>query len=112
MTALLAGAAVGLARLSRLPLRLGRASSFMEGNQPAAAIAQLEKMVKQRPDFLPAHFDLAQAYFNQSEYRRRRQSLNACWISNPSTPGARALLGMVYLNQNRPQTRRICSPSC
>jgi len=56
MTALLAGAAVGLARYHGLPLRLGRASSFMEGNQPGRAIAQLEKMSSSAPIFLPAQF--------------------------------------------------------
>jgi len=91
MTALLAGAAVGLARYHGLPLRLGRASSFMEGNQPGRAIAQLEKMVKQRPDFLPAHFDLAQAYFNQSEYAQAETELKRVLDLKPKHAGARAL---------------------
>ncbi|MGA2020051.1 MAG: rhomboid family intramembrane serine protease [Candidatus Sulfotelmatobacter sp.] len=103
MTVLLAGAAVGLARYHGLPLRLGRAANFMEGHQPGRAIAHLEKMVKQRPNFLPAHFDLAQAYFNQGEYARAETELKRVLDLQPKHAGARALLGMVYLNQNRPQ---------
>src|ERR1022692_2128443 len=99
----LAGVAIGSAHYRGFPLRLGRASSLMEGNQPGRAIAQLEKMVKQRPDFVPAHFNLAQAYFNQGEYAQAENELKRVLELQPKQAGAQSLLGMVYLNQNRPQ---------
>ncbi|MFZ0772820.1 MAG: rhomboid family intramembrane serine protease [Candidatus Sulfotelmatobacter sp.] len=98
----LAGGAMELAHYHGLPLRLGRAS-FFDDNQSSSAVARLEKIVKQRPDLVPAHFDLAQAYFNQGEYSRAETELKRVLELQPQHAGARSLLGMVYLNQNRPQ---------
>jgi membrane associated rhomboid family serine protease/Tfp pilus assembly protein PilF len=99
----LAGGASALAHHYGLPLRVGRAASFTADNQPGRAIAQLEKIVKQRPDFVPAHFDLAQAYFNQGEYGRAEGELKRVLELQPKHADAQALLGMVYLNLNHPQ---------
>ncbi|MFZ0420225.1 MAG: rhomboid family intramembrane serine protease [Candidatus Sulfotelmatobacter sp.] len=99
----LAGGAISLAHHYGLPLRLGRTSAFTPNNQPGRAISQLEKIVKQRPDSVPAHFGLAQDYFNQGEYSPAETELKRVLELDPKHPGARVLLGMVYLNQNRPQ---------
>jgi len=98
----LAGGASALAHHYGLPLRLGRTSGFMN-SQPGGAIAQLEKIVKQRPNFVAGHLNLAQAYFNQGEYAKAGSELKRVLELEPKNPEARALLGMVYLNQNRPQ---------
>ena len=50
---------------------IGGMDAFAHGLKIAAAIradGALEKIVKQRPNFVPARFNLAQAYFNQGEY--------------------------------------------
>jgi membrane associated rhomboid family serine protease/cytochrome c-type biogenesis protein CcmH/NrfG len=99
----LIGAASALAHHYGVPLRVGRTSNFTEGNQPGRAIAQLEKMVKQRPDFVPGHFNLARAYFNQGEYDRAVTELKRVLELDPKHREARSLLGMAYLNQNNPQ---------
>ena len=99
----LAGGASALAHHYGLPLRIGRTSSFMDDNQPGRAIAQLEKIVKQQPDFVPAHFRLGQAYFNQGDYTRAETELKRVLQLQSKHAGAQALLGMVYLNQNHPQ---------
>jgi membrane associated rhomboid family serine protease/Flp pilus assembly protein TadD len=101
-TLVLAGGAMELAHYHGLPLRLGRAS-FSDDNQPGRAVAQLEKIVKQRPKFVPARFDLAQAYFNQGEYTQAETELKRVLELQPQHAHAGSLLGMVYLNQNRPQ---------
>jgi rhomboid protease GluP len=101
----LAGGTSALAHHYGLPLRLGRTSSFMN-SQPGGAMAQLEKIVKQRPDFVAGHLNLAQAYFNQGDYSKAGSELKRVLELEPKNPGARALLGMVYLNQNRPQDAR------
>lgn len=98
----LTGGAVELAHSHGLPLRLGRAN-FFDDRQPDHAIASLERIVKQRPDFVPAHFDLAQAYFNQGEYAQAETQAEDVLKLQPQHSGARSLLGMVYLNRNRPQ---------
>lgn len=103
LTVVIAGGAVELAHYHGLPLRLGRASILAEDNQPGRAIAHLEKIVKQRPNFVPARFDLAQAYFNQAEYSQAGTELKHVLELEPRHVGARSLLGMVYLNQNHSQ---------
>jgi tetratricopeptide (TPR) repeat protein len=103
MTLVLAGGAVQLAHYHGLPLRLGRASMSPEDLRGGRTIAQLENIVKKRPDFVPAHFDLAQAYFNQAEYTQAETELKRVLELQPQHPSARSVLGMVYLNENRPQ---------
>jgi membrane associated rhomboid family serine protease/cytochrome c-type biogenesis protein CcmH/NrfG len=99
----LAGVAIGAGHYRGFPLRLGRASSFTEDNQPGRAVAQMETIVKQRPNFVPGHFELAQAYFNQGEYARSESELKRVLELQPKQADAQALLGMVYLNLNHPQ---------
>jgi rhomboid protease GluP len=99
----MAGGASALAHHYGFPLRLGRATGFSEGNQPGRVIANLENIVKQRPNFIPGHFNLAQAYFNRGQLAQAEAELKRVLELDPQHAGARALLGMVYLNQNRPQ---------
>jgi membrane associated rhomboid family serine protease/Flp pilus assembly protein TadD len=103
VTLVMAGGAAELAHYHGLPLRLGRASTLVEDGKSDRAVGQLEKIVKQRPNFVPARFDLAQEYFNQAAYAKAEIDLKRVLELEPQHAGARALLGMVYLNENRPQ---------
>jgi len=98
----LAGVAAGTARHYGFPFRLGRAGLTSE-NHSARTTTNLEKIVTQRPDFVPARFDLAQAYFNQADYAKAETQLKRILDLQPQDADARTLLGMVYLNQDRPQ---------
>jgi membrane associated rhomboid family serine protease/Tfp pilus assembly protein PilF len=107
MVLVLAGVAVGAAHYRGFPLRFGRvhlgqANNSSDGD-PAQAIAHLQNIVQQRPDYVPARFALAQGYFNQAEYTQAEAELKHVLQLQPQHAGARTLLGMVYLNQNRPQ---------
>jgi membrane associated rhomboid family serine protease/Flp pilus assembly protein TadD len=99
----LAGGAMGLAHHHGFPLRLGRATSFADNDHVGRSIASLQRIVKQRPDFVPAHFALAQAYFNQAQFSPAETELKRVLELQPQNADARSLLGNVYLNQNRPQ---------
>jgi membrane associated rhomboid family serine protease/Flp pilus assembly protein TadD len=99
----LAGGAMGLARYHGLPLRLGRATMAQEDGQPGRTIARLQDIVKQRPTFVRGHFELAQAYFSHGDYARAEPELRRVIELDPKQSNARTLLGMVYLNENRPQ---------
>jgi rhomboid protease GluP len=108
VTLVLAGGAIGLARAHGFPLRLGRANfeqanDLGSANHPLRSIASLQRIVKQRPDFLPAHFDLAQAYFNQAQFAQAEGEFKRVLELQPQHVPARLGLGMVYLNQGRPQ---------
>jgi rhomboid protease GluP len=98
----LAGVAAGTAYHYGFSLRLGRAS-FSNENPSGHSVANLEKIVKQRPDFVPARFDLAQAYFSQAQYAKAESQLKRVLELQPQNADARTLMGMVYLNENRPQ---------
>jgi len=99
----LAGGAIELAHYHGVPLHLGRSSISSEDGRPGPTTAHLEKIVKQRPNFVPARFDLAQAYFNQGKYAEAEAELKRVLELEPQHPGAGSLLGLAYLNQNRSQ---------
>src|SRR6202162_3518148 len=103
VTLVMAGGAAELAHYHGLPLRLGRASTLVEDGKSDRAVGQLEKIVKQRPNFVPARFGLAQSYFNQAEYAKAETELKRVLELEPEHAGARALLVMVYLNENGTQ---------
>ncbi len=103
----LAGIAVGAAHYRGFPLRFGRVhlgqANDSPGGDPAQAIAHLQNIVQQRPDYVPARFALAQGYFNQAEYTQAEDELKRVLKLQPQHAGARTVLGMVYLNENRPK---------
>ncbi len=99
---LLAGVAAGVARHYGFPLHFGKAS--LSGENPSGhSVAKLENIVKQRPDFAPARFDLAQAYFSQGDYAKAEAQLKRALELQPQNADARTLLGMVYFDENRAQ---------
>ena len=98
----LAGIAAATAHHYGFPLRLGRASLNNE-NSSGHSLANLENIVKQRPNFAPARFDLAQAYFAQAEYAKAEVQLKQVLELQPKNANARTLMGMVYLSESRSQ---------
>lgn len=107
VTLALAGGAIELAHAHGLPLRLGRANFGRAANlsesNPARMIAALQKIVRQRPSFVPAHVALAKAYFSQGHFAPAETELKRALELEPQNADAQLELGMVYLNQNRPQ---------
>src|ERR1700692_2019967 len=59
VTLVMAGGGAELGHYHGLPLRLGRASTLVEDGKSDRVVGQLEKIVKQRPNFVPARFGLA-----------------------------------------------------
>lgn len=100
--AVLAASAAELAHYHGIPLRFGPVSMEAESSS-RPAIDRLQKIVKQKPNFVPARFDLAQAYFNQGDYDRSETELKRILELQPQHQGARKLLGFSYLNLNRSQ---------
>jgi membrane associated rhomboid family serine protease/Flp pilus assembly protein TadD len=107
MVVALAGVGVGAAHHYGFPLRLGRTHLGQAENSPgtlaAQAMARLQDIVRQRPDFVPARFALAQGYVNQAEYSQAETELKRVLQLQPQHAEASALLGTVYLNEDRPQ---------
>jgi membrane associated rhomboid family serine protease/Tfp pilus assembly protein PilF len=99
--ALLVGtAALGVKSWRGVPMGFGQISDLEEHN-PGQAIAQLQKMVKQHPDYAPAHFELARAYFNQGQSSEAEAEFKRVIELDPQNAEARIDLGINYLNQKR-----------
>jgi len=78
-----------------------RAADFLDENKTDEAIAELQAVVRQRPNYLPARFELAHAYFNQKRFDLAEGELQRILAISPNSEGTRYELGMVYLNTQR-----------
>ena len=82
-------------------IHVSRGDDLLDEGKTTQAIAELNIAVRQRPNYAPAHFALAHAYFNQAQYDRAENELLQVLKLDPRHDGARYELGIVYLNQNR-----------
>ena len=78
-----------------------RGQQFLEENKLDQAVAELQTATRQHPDYLPAHFALAHAYFNNRQFDLAEAELKRVLELHPGHGGAQYELGMVYLNQKR-----------
>jgi rhomboid protease GluP len=101
VTLALVGSAFGVQRWRGFPMGLGRAG--LSGNSPGQMIAQLQKIVHDKPGFAPAHVALAKAYFSQGRAVEAESELKRALQLDPRNAEVSLELGNFYLNQNRPQ---------
>jgi tetratricopeptide (TPR) repeat protein len=98
---LVLGSGAWLHRSRSYIIHAARGGDLLETNKTAQAIAELNTAIRQHPDYVPAHFALAHAYFNQGQYDRAEHELLQVLKLDPSHNAARYELGIVYLNQKR-----------
>ena len=96
----LTGSAMGLAHHYGFPLRLGSFADSPENN-PANVVAQLQRLVREKPTFVPAHIALAKAYLHRGQFDPAEKELKKALELDSKSAEARLELGMLYLNQNR-----------
>jgi rhomboid protease GluP len=84
-------------------VRANRGEQLLDENKTDAAIVELQSSIRQRPDYVPAHFALAHAYFNKQQFADAETELKRVLELQPSLENARYELGMVYLNQKHTQ---------
>src|SRR5208283_3673415 len=65
-------------------------------------IAELQKSVRLRPDFAPAHAALAQAYVAKRDFGNAMSEMRRVIALNPRSEGAYYELGLIYLKQKQP----------
>jgi membrane associated rhomboid family serine protease/tetratricopeptide (TPR) repeat protein len=70
------------------------------------AIAELQAAVRQRPGYLPAHYELARAYWIKRDFASVEGELKRVIELKPKDEGAYFFLGMTYLEEKRPQPAR------
>jgi membrane associated rhomboid family serine protease/Flp pilus assembly protein TadD len=97
----LVGSAFGVQRWRGFSPGMRRAG--LSGNDPAQMIAQLRKIVREKPSFVPAHVALAKAYLSHGQFSEAETELKRALDLDPRNAEARLELGNLYLNQGRPQ---------
>ena len=95
------GAGAGLYRSRSYLIHAQRGAELIEDNKMDQAITELQTAIRQRPDYAPAHYALAHAYFDMKQYALAEVQLKRVLELMPNQNGARYELGMVYFNQHR-----------
>ena len=93
----LLAAGLGVRQWRGGPMRMARA--FQEGK--GDPVAQLQTVVKQRPNMVQARFALAQAYLARQQFPEAEAEFKRVIELQPANIEARFDLGLVYLSQNR-----------
>jgi tetratricopeptide (TPR) repeat protein len=65
-------------------------------------IAELQKSVRLRPDFAPAHSALARAYISKHDFENAALEMRRVIALNPRSEDAYYRLGLIYLEQKQP----------
>jgi rhomboid protease GluP len=99
---LVAGGVLWLAR-SRAYFKHGESGvAHLKAGDPDAAIVELQKSVKQRPGFAPAHVALAQAYLDKRDYENAIAELKRAIALEPQNENAYYGLARVYIAEKQP----------
>jgi membrane associated rhomboid family serine protease/Tfp pilus assembly protein PilF len=87
-------------------IHLRRGAQLLEENKASEAIAELQASIRQRPDYAPAHFALAHAYFNLKQYDLAAAELKNVLAVHPDDVSAGYELGIVSLNEHNTQAAK------
>src|SRR5947199_3368732 len=98
----LLGVGLGVRQWRSGPMRTALAFQAMGGSQ-GAPVARLKMIIEQNPNLAPAHFALAQTYFEQQKFSEAEAEFKKVVELQPKSTRARFDLGMTYLSLNRPE---------
>ena len=96
------GAGAGVRRWRSGPMRTALAFQALGGIQ-GDPVARLKMIIEQNPKLAPAHFALAQTYFEQQKFPEAEAEFKKVIELQPKSARARFDLGMTYLSLNRPE---------
>jgi len=106
----LSGIAYGLERSRGYVIHAQNANELLRERKYDEAISELETVVKMKPNYLPARFNLAQAYFNKQQYAQSEAELKHILQLDPGSDDASYLLAFNYLAEKRvPEAKQIFS---
>jgi membrane associated rhomboid family serine protease len=97
----LLGVGLGVRRWRSGPMRTAQAFQALGGSQ-GDPVARLKMIIEQNPNLAPAHFALAQTYFEQQKFPEAEAEFKKVIELQPQSARARFDLGMTYLSLNRP----------
>jgi membrane associated rhomboid family serine protease/Flp pilus assembly protein TadD len=95
-------AAFGVRQWRSGPMRTALAFQALGGSQ-GDPVARLKLILAQNPNLAPAHFALAQAYFEQQKFPDAEAEFEKVVELQPKNASARFYLGMTYLSLKRPE---------
>jgi rhomboid protease GluP len=75
---------------------------LLEGGKTDEGIAELQKSVRLRPNFAPAHAALAQAYVAKRDFENAAAELQRVIALSPRNEDMYSKLGMIYLEEKQP----------
>jgi rhomboid protease GluP len=102
------GAGAGLYRSRSYLIHVQRGAELIEDNKMDQAITELQTAIRQHPNYAPAHYALAHAFFDTKQYQFAETELKRVLELAPGQDGARYELGMVYFNLHRiPEAKDI-----
>ncbi len=79
---------------------------LLAANKADKAIAELRRVIQQRPDFAPAHFVLAQAYLRKHDLVNAESELKRVLELRPGDEETSYELGAVYVEEKHPEQAR------
>jgi tetratricopeptide (TPR) repeat protein len=106
VTVLVYGGAAWLQHSHAYLLHASTGQRLLMENKTEQAIAELQTAVRQRPGYLPAHYELARAYWIKRDFASAEGELKRVIELKPKDEGAYFYLGMTYLEEKRPQPAR------
>ena len=104
--ALVYGGAAWLHRSHAYLLHAASGQRLLTENKTGQAIAELQTAIRQRPGYLPAHYELARAYWIKGDFAGAEGELKRVIELDPKEERAYFSLGMACLGENRPQLAR------
>jgi len=87
-------------------LHAANGQRLLTENNADRAIAELQTAVRQRPGYVPAHYELARAYWIKGDFASAGGEFKRVIELNPKDERAYFYLGMTYLEEKRPQPAR------
>lgn len=99
--AVVAGGWLWLDRTRGFEVRVARAGQLLSENRTSDAVGVLERIVRERPTYVPARYELALAYFDMKRYPQAESELRRVVELQPQNESAVFALGLTYLRQNR-----------
>lgn len=107
---LLAAITVHLEHARNYMSHLQRGAEFLNQEQYAEAIEELQKAARAQPKYVPAHLNLAAAYYGNKQYPQAQAELTQALALEPDNQNALFSLGFVDLAQGSvPQAKEIFS---
>jgi membrane associated rhomboid family serine protease/Tfp pilus assembly protein PilF len=95
------GAGLGVRRWRSPRMRMAMAFQSLGGSQ-GDPVSRWKMIIQQNPTYAPAHFALAETYFDQQKFPEAEAEFKRVIELQPESARARFALGMTYLSEKRP----------